>query len=504
MRNLLLSQLSISFILIVLFVLISVNQSEAQPTQAELAYSCDRVSTLRYNEMNDSYDPEPFQYKLLIVNVGDGVALNVTVVLTLPADVKLADSTASLTMLLGNIAPMDSAVLVKTVVWDLVYTGRPTQPSSITLNASINAINEWDNVPLKSIESHCSINVEPVELSSPVVTFYDVNITLNDCEDGYRPDPTQVWIRFTNSSESTLRLKNAIIQFPENEMTLAGSSVAEVALDTVLAKRASLNMNWSFSVRPDVQARTVKIWVLIEDENGGSYSEYLDLDIPPTKQAVSLCNGADSIRPVYDEMLGEFVPNPFPLTMVVRVTGYTLTGCSLILEITGEAAEYVSISGMDTIQVLADIQSCDRFTIQWQLKITKKNETGRKIIGRIRYTLIADGNKVFHDSCQYIVLDSVKPVGVEHNPQPSSFTMSVYPNPLREQTTLSFNIPERNAVTLQVYDMMGRRVKDEMLGNYAPGSHTLALDMTMLPAGTYICRLRAGTAWRSTMITVRR
>ncbi len=66
-----------------------------------------------------------------------------------------------------------------------------------------------------------------------------------------------------------------------------------------------------------------------------------------------------------------------------------------------------------------------------------------------------------------------------------------YPNPAFGATTVAFTLSERAAVTLDVYDVLGRRVARLAAGTYAPGLHRLTWDASKLAAGLYVYRLEA-------------
>ena len=65
-----------------------------------------------------------------------------------------------------------------------------------------------------------------------------------------------------------------------------------------------------------------------------------------------------------------------------------------------------------------------------------------------------------------------------------------YPNPFNPTTNISFTLPERAAVSLKVYDVMGREVAT-LADNrsFTGGSHTLTFDASTLASGMYIYRL---------------
>ncbi|NBC17564.1 MAG: T9SS type A sorting domain-containing protein, partial [Bacteroidetes bacterium] len=67
-----------------------------------------------------------------------------------------------------------------------------------------------------------------------------------------------------------------------------------------------------------------------------------------------------------------------------------------------------------------------------------------------------------------------------------------YPNPFNPATTISFDLPESGAVTLQVFDVMGRRVATLVDERRPAGQHTVRWDARQLSSGIYFYTLRAG------------
>jgi hypothetical protein len=85
---------------------------------------------------------------------------------------------------------------------------------------------------------------------------------------------------------------------------------------------------------------------------------------------------------------------------------------------------------------------------------------------------------------------------------PSEITLAAYPNPIREQGTLKYTLPEAGEVSLRVYDILGRRVRTLATGQKEAGRHTVALEASRLSSGVYIARLRAGGTTITRKITV--
>lgn len=77
---------------------------------------------------------------------------------------------------------------------------------------------------------------------------------------------------------------------------------------------------------------------------------------------------------------------------------------------------------------------------------------------------------------------------------PGSFRLAQnYPNPFNPQTTIAYELAQSGFVTLDVYDLMGRRVRT-LVSNVQPaGPQAVTFDASGLASGVYLYRLTAGT-----------
>lgn len=87
---------------------------------------------------------------------------------------------------------------------------------------------------------------------------------------------------------------------------------------------------------------------------------------------------------------------------------------------------------------------------------------------------------------------------------PDEVSLTAYPNPVREQATLSYSVPEEKDVQLVLYDVLGRRVKVLAQGPKRVGKHRVTVDVEPLASGVYFGRLQAGQERRVQKITVLR
>jgi len=84
------------------------------------------------------------------------------------------------------------------------------------------------------------------------------------------------------------------------------------------------------------------------------------------------------------------------------------------------------------------------------------------------------------------------PSSVASNASGNGYSMSNYPNPASEQTTISFELPVRSDVRIVVCDNLGRTVT-EASGTFDAGTHTIPVNTSQLAAGTYSYSLVAGS-----------
>jgi hypothetical protein len=66
-----------------------------------------------------------------------------------------------------------------------------------------------------------------------------------------------------------------------------------------------------------------------------------------------------------------------------------------------------------------------------------------------------------------------------------------YPNPFNTSTMIEFTLPQKEYVTLSIFDYLGRKVVDIYDQQMEAGTYKHRLDMNV-PSGVYLCRLRAG------------
>lgn len=68
-----------------------------------------------------------------------------------------------------------------------------------------------------------------------------------------------------------------------------------------------------------------------------------------------------------------------------------------------------------------------------------------------------------------------------------------YPNPFNIETNIKFALPKPASVTIEVFDLLGRKVKTLVQGErFEPGVRIVKFKADELPSGVYIYRVKAG------------
>jgi hypothetical protein len=86
--------------------------------------------------------------------------------------------------------------------------------------------------------------------------------------------------------------------------------------------------------------------------------------------------------------------------------------------------------------------------------------------------------------------------------RPQTVRLTSYPNPIGQQGTIEYALPEERKVTLRVYDVLGREVATLETGRKKAGRHTIQLETDRLSSGVYFGRLQAGDQTLTQKITV--
>ena len=67
-----------------------------------------------------------------------------------------------------------------------------------------------------------------------------------------------------------------------------------------------------------------------------------------------------------------------------------------------------------------------------------------------------------------------------------------YPNPFNASTVIGYSLPSASDVTIDIYDLLGRKVEALVVGRQQAGNHQIIWDASEYSSGLYFYRIRAG------------
>ena len=78
-----------------------------------------------------------------------------------------------------------------------------------------------------------------------------------------------------------------------------------------------------------------------------------------------------------------------------------------------------------------------------------------------------------------------------------------YPNPAIDRSTMEITVGKAGKATMRIYDLTGKMVYSESLGNLTEGVHTRTVDCQALPHGMYLVNVVVGSQRATSKLIVR-
>lgn len=104
----------------------------------------------------------------------------------------------------------------------------------------------------------------------------------------------------------------------------------------------------------------------------------------------------------------------------------------------------------------------------------------------VNFKYLSDFSYTYPDDFTILTGNPEFPTGID-NQGMSTAGLRVFPNPARETATLALNLQRPAGVNLEVTNTIGQVVISKALGSLDAGSHRIALDVSGLEGGVYVC-----------------
>lgn len=70
---------------------------------------------------------------------------------------------------------------------------------------------------------------------------------------------------------------------------------------------------------------------------------------------------------------------------------------------------------------------------------------------------------------------------------------SLFPNPVKDRLVITFYLDHESNVTIEFFDLTGKKVKEIPKKIMATGEYDIELDATELKSGVYLCKISTST-----------
>ena len=98
----------------------------------------------------------------------------------------------------------------------------------------------------------------------------------------------------------------------------------------------------------------------------------------------------------------------------------------------------------------------------------------------------------------WVYVNVITSIEDEQDLLPGEFElMQNYPNPFNPVTKIKYAIPQVSHVRIEIYNVLGQRVRTLVNEEKVPGYYTVDFDAGSLASGFYIYRLQAGSGYNS-------
>lgn len=97
---------------------------------------------------------------------------------------------------------------------------------------------------------------------------------------------------------------------------------------------------------------------------------------------------------------------------------------------------------------------------------------------------------------------AIAKIYLQKETHPGFYSLSVFPNPLSSESTISFSLPQQQNVSITIFDANGRLVKSFAEAGFSQGEHKLLWNAEKVSPGTYVLRIETSTSVQSRKLIV--
>lgn len=123
------------------------------------------------------------------------------------------------------------------------------------------------------------------------------------------------------------------------------------------------------------------------------------------------------------------------------------------------------------------------------------------ILGGTSHTVFYNANNTFSTSAmQTAITNALNATGITEPVNVSSIT--IFPNPANVSSKISYSIESASDVKIELFNLVGEKIKSVFLGNQNAGEHTTDVDCTKLSSGIYFVKIGTGKLEKTIMLSV--
>ena len=106
--------------------------------------------------------------------------------------------------------------------------------------------------------------------------------------------------------------------------------------------------------------------------------------------------------------------------------------------------------------------------------------------------VFVSGDLIYLANRSSLMILQFTPTGIEEgNNLPSDFSLSQsYPNPFNAGITIQYSLPKQSLVTIDIFDILGRKIETIAEGIKSAGEHQATLDASDQTSGIYFYKIQ--------------